>query len=770
MTLIDRLRASLQDRYEIDREVGRGGMATVLRARDVRHDRTVAIKVLHPELAEGLGAERFLREVRITARLNHPHILPLLDSGEADGLLFYVMPFVDGESLRDRLQRERELPVDDALRLVREAADALAYAHGLGIVHRDIKPENILLQNGHALVADFGIARAFQDTAQLTMTGMAIGTPVYMSPEQAHGESDIDARSDLYSLACVAYELLTGEPPYTGPTPMAITARKLTESVPPLRTRRSSVSAPVEVALTRALQRAPADRYPTMQEFIAALSMSADAEPVRRASSRRVPLLLGMIVVLLAATGWFAFRARPSTLAVDQSSMAVLPFENLSSDSSQAYFAEGLADELVTSLSMVDGMRVASRTSTSALLRRGLDIKTIAQRLDVETVLEGSVRLASNRIRVATRLVNVGEDRPIWSQTYERPIDDLLRIQEEIATAIVEALRGRLLDRNVQAVSSGTTDPEAYDLYLQGRSLRLRQTEQGLNRAVEYFRAALARAPDFARAHAGLAETYAVQGWYDFQPPRQAFPAALDAAASALELEPRNVSALATTAYATLYYSWDLPGAERAFLKAIAADSNSAIAHQWYANYLAVAQRWDAAEEEFRTALRLEPTAPVRHAVQVWGKMYRGDYARAIESFDKAAQFDSSYAITFQWGAMALEGAGRLDEAVVAMERAVLLSDRGASFLAGLARLYAVRGERDRAGVLLQQTLAARVVPAYDVAKVYLALGNRSETMKWLQRAFEARAHSMLFLRIDPQLAKLRGDPAFEALARKVGV
>lgn len=746
-------------------------MATVLRARDVRHDRTVAIKVLHPELSEALGLERFQREVRITARLNHPHILPLLDSGEVDGLLFYVMPFVDGETLRERVAREGELPIDDAVRLTREVAEALGYAHSLGIVHRDIKPENILLQGGHALVADFGIARDVDGSGKLTTVGVTVGTPLYMSPEQASGAAVIDGRSDQYSLGCVAYELLTGEPPFTGPTPMAITARKLTESLPALRTRRTTVTAPVEAALSRALERAPSDRFRTMHEFIAALTLPVTGEtPVTPRPSRTPWIAAAAGVLVVAALGWFTLSGGTAQNVPAESAIAVLPFEDLSADTSQSYFAEGLADELVTSLSMVDGMRVASRTSTSALLRRGLDLEAIAKELRVGTVLEGSVRLAGERIRVATRLVNVGEDRPIWSQTYERPADDVLRIQEEIATAIVSALRGRLLSANLEAVSSGTTDPEAYDSYLQGRSLRLRQTERGLARAAEYFQAAIERAPDFARAHAGLAETYAVQGWYDFQPPRTAFPASLDAAAAALKLDPRNASALATTAYATLYYEWDLPAAERAFLKAIAADPNSAIAHQWYANYLAVAQRWDDAEQEFRTALRLDPTAPVRHAVQAWVKIYRGDYAAAVDSYRRAAAFDSSYALTFQWGAIALEEAGQRDEALAAMRRAVVLSDSGTAFVAGLARLHAVRGEQGEARALLRRVMTARVLPAFDIAKVHLALGERAEAMRWLNRAFDARAHAMLFLRIDPQLRSLRGSPDFEALAKKVGI
>jgi serine/threonine-protein kinase len=770
----DRLGRALAERYEIDREVGRGGMATVYRARDVKHDRVVAVKVLHPDLGEALGGERFLREVRITARLTHPHILPLLDSGEAAGLLYYVMPFVDGESLRDRLRREGPLPVDEAMRLVREVADALGHAHAAGIVHRDIKPENILLQGGHALVADFGIARAVHDTAPgLTATGLAVGTPLYMSPEQAHGGTGLDGRSDIYSLATVAWELLTGEPPWTGPTPLAITARKMSEGVPPLRSRRAAVSASVEAALGRALAPDPADRFRTAAEFATALTAANPAAPIASPVTRlRRPVAIVGALIALGAIGWVAVRqwmARPSTDSV-LSSLAVLPFENLSPDSTQAYFADGLADELVTSLSMIEGLRVAARTSTSALLRQGLDLKAIAERLGVQTVLEGSLRVSGNRVRVSTRLVKVADESSIWSESYDREATDVLRIQEEVATAIVSKLRGRLVPGSLQAVSSGTEDPEAYDLYLQGRSLRLRQTEQGLNRAVELFKAAIARAPAFARAHAGLAETYAVQGWYDFQPPREAFPAAVKSAAEALRLDPRNASAQATTAYAALYYEWDLPRAEREFVKAIEMDPNSAIAHQWYGNYLSVARRWDDAEREFRTALQLEPTAPIRHAVQAWVQATRGDHARALESFRRAALFDSSYAVTFQWGAIAMEEAGRLDDAIEALRRAVMLTNEGASLVAGLARALAVRGDRAEAEALLRRVLAARVVPAYEVAKVYLELGDRAETFRWLERAYEERAHSMVFLRIDPQLAKLRGDPALEALARKVGL
>jgi TolB-like protein/tetratricopeptide (TPR) repeat protein len=594
-----------------------------------------------------------------------------------------------------------------------------------------------------------------------------------MSPEQASGTANIDGRSDQYSLGCVAYELLSGEPPFTGPTPMAITARKLTESLPPLRTRRTAVTPQVEAALSRALERAPSDRFRTMHEFISALNLPTTGEtPLRAAAPRRGWLapVAAVVIVAVAAIAW-ALGANGSSGAVaDESAIAVLPFENLTADSSQAFFAQGLADELVTSLSMVEGMRVASRTSTSALLRRGLELDEIARQLNVGAVLEGSVRLAGDRVRVSTRLVSIDQNRPIWSETYERPSADVLRIQEEIATAIVGALRGRMLRENLAVVSSGTDDPVAYGLYLRAQNLRVRQTERTLNEAVEAFQAVIDRAPTFARAHAGLANTHAVMGWYDYEAPSVAFPKALASAEAALRLEPRNAMALNTIAYATLYYKWDFPAAEKAFLASLEADPNLPLAHQWYANYLAVTQRWEEAEREFEMALRLDPAAPVRHAVMSWVKAHRGDIPGAIERFDIAARFDSTYAPTFQWGAISLELAGRLADAKAALERAVALSERNPAMVANLARLNAVNGDRAEAQRLLREVLAARVVPAYEVAKVHLALGDRAEAMRWLQRAFENRSHSMVFLRIDPQLKPLRGDPAFEALAKNVGI
>ncbi len=573
--------------------------------------------------------------------------------------------------------------------------------------------------------------------------------------------------------------MLTSEPPYTGPNAMAITARKLTEPVPPLRSRRISVSTGLESAITRVLARTPADRFRTAHEFLEQISEKAitgETVAPTRSLPAAVPdrsraVLIGVAVLALAAAGWFAMRPRTGTAPGDGvSSVAILPFENLSPDTAQAYFALGLADEIITSLSMVEGMKVASRTSTTVLAAQGLEIAELGRRLGVATVVEGSVRAAGERMRVTARLVPVDGGAPLWSETFERTADDALRIQEEIAGSIVEALKGKLGGGQLQAVSSGTTDPEAYDLYLQGRSLRQRQTEQTIARSAEFFQQAIARAPDFARAHASLAEVRAVQGYYEYTEPGVAFPAAARAAEEALRLDSRIGSAHATRAYVSLYYAWDLAKSEREFKQALAVEPNSAIAHQWYANLLVAQGRFEQAEQEFRIALAIDPAAPVRRAALIYVDHYSGNYPRGVATYRSAVAIDSSYALTFLWGSWVLEGAGLKDEAIAALTRSVDLSSGGIGFVAALARMRAVRGETAVARRLLAQVTASKVVPAYDVALIHLALGDRAEALRWLERAYQARSHSMVLMRHDPHLDPLRGDPAFEAIAKKVGI
>lgn len=505
---IDQLRAALADRYALERLLGEGGMATVYLAHDPRHDREVAIKVLRPEFAASLGAERFLREIKVAARLQHPNILGLYDSGEAGGFLYYVMPFIEGESLRDRLNREQQLPIGDAVAIACQVADALQYAHSHGVVHRDIKPENVLLQNGHALVADFGIAKALGSAVTvpaagtqhttLTQAGTTLGTPFYMSPEQAAAGEHLDGRSDQYSLACVLYEMLVGQPPFTGPNPMAVLARHSMETVPSLQVVRHAVPDGIEDAIMRALEKTPADRFPTMQDFLTAVA-TADLDPAaRRTASRGVPTLRRTTpralptprmtrstrrrwltaggLLLAAAAGWIAWRATTgakkgaagtTAAALDPTRIAVLFFDRRPGGSdSLAYLADGLTEALIHELSGVPQLRVISSNGVRRYKGLEVDVRQVARELAAGTIVRGSIAQSGDRLRVDAALIDAASLEEIGSTKLERPRNELFELQDELARDVAIVLR-RQLGREIQLreTRSATQNVAAWELF-----------------------------------------------------------------------------------------------------------------------------------------------------------------------------------------------------------------------------------------------------------------------------------------------------------------
>jgi serine/threonine-protein kinase len=539
--LRDRLQKALTDRYRLQRELGRGGMATVYLAHDIKHDRLVALKVLHPELAATLGPERFQREIRTTARLQHPHILPMLDSGGAEGQLWYTMPFVPGETLRSRLRREGQLPIDLAVDLTRQAALALAYAHREGVVHRDLKPENILLSEGQALVADFGVAKALSapGDSQLTETGIAVGTPAYMSPEQATG-GHIDGRTDVYALGCVLYEMLAGEPPFSGPTPQALLAKRVLEPVPHVRTLRDSVSEGLDRALARALAKAPADRFASAEEFGRALqdSIATPASaasvatvperttarsPVSRPGSRRgVPVVATALILgfLIGLGVLFAWRNRRNLAEARTGSkvIAVIPFESVG-DSGDAYFADGVTDEVRTKLAQIANLDVIARGSSTDYRGTTKPPRQIARELGADYLLTATVRWNKapgqpSRVRVTAELVDASTDqtpRTKWGQNFDAALSDVFQVQADIASQVAGALDVALGDSVRHSLAAKPTrNLDAYDAYLRGKQKFGDVSPANLHAAEADFQRAVGLDSSFASAWAALSSVHSL--------------------------------------------------------------------------------------------------------------------------------------------------------------------------------------------------------------------------------------------------------------------
>ena len=516
---VSKVTRALAGRYKVERVLGEGGMATVYLAQDLKYRRSVAVKVMRPELASTLGADRFLREVEIAARLTHPHILPMYESGEAEGLLYYVMPYVEGETLRDRIHRETQLPVEDALKIAREISEALAYAHEHGIIHRDIKPANILLGGGHAMVADFGIARAVSTTAaeSLTQTGLAVGTPYYMAPEQAMGDREVDARADIYAVGALLYEMIAGEPPFTGPTPRAIITRSMTENPRSLTSSRAELVPEVDRVALKALSKSPADRYPTARTLVAALDQALDVTrsgdrpivaPARRARLR-VPMLVAVGIIAVLATA-FAIVKRPHG-AAKETRLAVLPFTNRGAPE-DAYFADGISDEVRGKLAGLGTMQLIARSSSDQYRESTKSPKQIGNELGVDYLLTATVRWAkaadgTSRVQVVPELIDARTGDVTWQQSYDANLTDVFQVQTQIASRVAGALGVALGSREeTQLGERPTKNLAAYDAYLKGRAI-VATDPASTRRAVAFYEQAVALDSSFTEAWARLSRS-----------------------------------------------------------------------------------------------------------------------------------------------------------------------------------------------------------------------------------------------------------------------
>ena len=744
----DKLRKGLASRYKIESEIGRGGMATVYLAEDVKHARKVAIKVLREEVTAKSEPERFLREIRIAARLTHPNILPLYDSGEQSGRLFYVMPFMGCENLRVRLDRERRLPADEAIRIARMVAEGLDYAHRQGVVHRDIKPENIMLLEGQPVVADFGIARALTAAdasgQSLTGAGFAVGTPVYMSPEQAGTAGPIDGRSDQYSLACVVFEMLAGRPPFQGANVLATLARHATEPPPRIRGDVPEVPPSVEQALLRALAKEPAQRFPTIGDFARALT------------STSVSLISGESAVESSR----------------QTTIAVLPFVNASASEENEYFSDGITDELINALSKVDGLIVVSRTSAFAYKGKALDVRTIGGQLGAGVVLEGTVRRFGERLRITAQLINVLDGRLLWSERYDRRAEDLFQIQDDIAETIVGTLRTTLFrDLGQPEPRRYTPSLDAWNLYLKGRYYWNIRSSEGVRQAIRLFEEAIDKDPHFALAYTGLADSYALGVDYSDAPVSVGLTRAKEEALKALSLDDTLAEAHASLAWVAFIHEWDWDTAGREYRRAIELDPRYPSARQWYAWYLIAMGRTAESLAEARQAVALDPASISIRRSLGWIHYYAREPDASIDHVRKAiianpTQQESHYIL-----GQALMMKGSYAQAKTAFREAAGSERSHTNALAGMGRVAVLEGKVDEArGILadLYQKARERYVSPVDFAKLHNELGDTDEAFRWMDKALEDRRGWMVYLNVEPALDNLRSEPRFKALLKRM--
>ena len=743
---LNRVRDALADRYRVERELGAGGMATVCLARDVRHDRDVAIKVLNAELAESLGRQRFVREIRMAAKLNHPHILPLYDSGECDGFLYFVMPVMQGQTLRDRLTLERTLPVDDAVRIATEVADALDYAHRHDVVHRDIKPENILLHEGHAVVADFGIGKAIvaaaSESSTFTQIGVTVGTPAYMSPEQATGE-ELDGRSDLFSLGCVLYEVLTGEVAFTGATAQATIARRFLYSPPLVNKKRDDVSPKVAELVDRLLAKSPASRYTSGAQVVSTLRTATTSGPR-------------------------AVTPRP-TETPNEKSIAVLPFTNMSADADNEFFSDGLTDELITDLSGVKALRVTSRNSSMQFKGTAKTPPEIGRTLGVRYLLTGSVRKAGNALRITAQLLDAEKDTPLWAEKYSGTMDDVFDVQERVSRAIVEALEVKLTSsEDVRLAARPIQNARAFELYLQARA-EMRRYGASLDHAAML----LARAIEIEgespplRALRAFMEFSKVRGGTagDLRP----LDTAETEARALVQLVPDAPYGHALLGFVA-YERGQLKDAARHLTRAMELDPADADVLFFLTITLQAAGQIEAGQSLSKRFYEVDPLSPFSGAMLCCSEWFAGNLGKHVDALERALVLDPEnpilhWALGYTYALM-----GRSQDAGV-QATWMRAHTPELPYTAQLSSLVdAVDGRREAALAILARADVTLLDAhqTFHASESYAMAGDTTRALVLLEHAVDHGMYPYRFYaEYCPFMAPLRGMPEFEGIVAK---
>jgi serine/threonine-protein kinase len=752
--------------FRIVELVGRGGFGEVYKARDTALDRVVALKVIPSAFAGDVERrERFKREARAASALNHPNVCTIYELGEFPGGLYIAMEFVDGVSLRQQLRMARPA-LDESLRIAAQVAAAMAAAHAQAIVHRDIKPDNVLLTSaGQAKVVDFGLAtttapvwsKGADDTPTgfMTATGTTVGTLRYMSPEQLLGKP-VGFATDLFSFGVLLYEMVSGRLPFAGDSPFEVADAIIHAEPMDLGLLNSEAPVSLQRLIKELLAKRPDDRPPSAESVVARLKQAAHDTGVPSDS----------LAPAVERSG-----AR-TTVAARVPSIAVLPFADMSRDKENEYFGDGLAEELTSALAGVEGLKVASRTSAFAFKRQERDIREIARLLNVDAVLEGSVRRVGGRVRISAQLVKAADGFHLWAERFDRDMADIFALQDEIAARITEALKGRLISPgSAPVVRRYTDDVEAYNLYLKGRYYWNRRHEGVLQKALECFNQAIARAPDYAPAWSGVADCFNILAFYFYVAPRDGFSKAKAAAERALAIDDSLAEAHSSLGLIHTFFDWAFEDGEREFRKAILLNPRYGTAHFWYAMHEMVLGRADESVASLKLACEAEPLSASFSGAVAFTSYFARRYDEAIEAAQRTLELEPHFGPAHAYLAWAYTDAGRYDLAVGAWGQAVAVLGRIPQIVASFGRCHALAGRSDEALAVLGQLetmRGTRYVSSYHVAGLLAALGRTNEAVGELERAVEERNNWLPFMRVDPAMDPLRDDARFAATVERV--
>jgi len=785
---------TLASRYEVIEELGKGGMGKVYRVEDKKIKEEVALKLIKPEIAaDKKTIERFGNELKFARKIAHRNVCKMYDLSEAEGTHYITMEYVPGEDLKSFIRRAGPLSAGKTIYIAKQVCDGLSEAHRLGVVHRDLKPQNVMIdKEGNVRIMDFGIARSLKAKG-ITGAGVMIGTPEYMSPEQAEAK-EVDKRSDIYSLGVIIYEMVTGKVPFEGETPLSIAMKHKGEAPRDPKELNSQITDDLSSVILNCLEKDKEKRYQSAEEVRSELERIEKGIPTteievpkrKPITSKEITVTIGLkkvlipalvvVAIIIAAVIIWQLLPKKQTVPPPSGmhSIAVLPFEDLSPQKDQEYLCDGLAEELINRLTNIERVKVPARTSAFSFKGKELGIQDIGKELNVRMLLEGSIRKADNRLRIQVQLVNVADGYPVWSQKYERDMEDIFALQDEISLAIVDNLKIKLLgDEKEKIVKRHTENIEAYNLYLQGRYFWNQRTPEGLRKSVEYFEQAIEIDHVYALAYSGLADSYITVGDYLYLPPKEVFPKARAAALKALEFDEELAEAYNALAAIKKYYDWDWQGAEREHKRAIELNPNYPTAHQWYAEFLAAMGRFDEAIAEVKRAQELDPLAPIKYFSEAFIYWQARRFDQAIEQCKKTLELEPDLFIAFEYLAGSYFHKGMYDEYNLNTQKLMALRGRSPKEIEEIRNVYEKSGIR---GVIqsglnyLKKLSEQQYVSPFTFADLYALLDKKDQAFEWLDKAYEERSPMLVYLRNHPDFDNLRSDPRFKVLLKKIGL